>query len=487
MKKTQTTLITVIILATLTTNIAYALPIITSPDDQNYAKNLSSTQINELTITDDVSTPYITAENGIRIRIPAGLPVLFDDARIKNELVVFGTSVDTGKVEKTPKISFEDKDKTLFIPVISDFSAGETLHVRYISLEGFNSTTNGSQYLELIYDPAKTSVKDLKYITVYDSTNSDSNAPEKPKDFKLTQTSDSAIRLTWTDPTDLDLQYLNLFRSLNGSSIDSNDSYKRISPGVQEYKDTGLKLGDTVKYQIRGEDGINFSTVAEIDTYTVTTYVPTPEEPTTTPDTQNPSDATNTPETPSTEPIQPQSLICQTFSDITAQDAFCSILKTVNQNNIIAGYSDGTFKGDNQINRAELLKLALLFSHIEIISPAKNEPIFSDVKADEWYSDYIYTAKTLGIIDGYPNGTFMPAQTVNKAEAIKIILKAIKAETGIVSSAPYEDTPVNQNNAWYLPYAQYLKDNVDQNSANFDPSHLMTRKEIVETLSLLAQ
>jgi hypothetical protein len=132
-----------------------------------------------------------------------------------------------------------------------------------------------------------------------------------------------------------------------------------------------------------------------------------------------------------------------------------------------------------------LLKIVIPYAGETVLIPDPSEMILTDVKSGEWYSNYIYTAKKLGIINGYSDGTFKPDQAVNKAEAVKIILKALKVETVTVSTAPYEDTEVNQNNAWYLPYAKYIKENVDQNSNIFNPNHLMTRREVVEMLNSL--
>lgn len=484
-----------LVLSLFLSTTTFAYPNMSSYQSENFAKNSSSSQISEITITDDVE-PFVKAQYGIRIQIPQTLSVIFDTTRSKNEISLYGSAVDNGKIDSKPVVTFGDKDKTIVIPVKKDFSAGESVTIRNLSIKGFHETTTQSQYLLFIYDDSGIAVINNRYLTIYDSSNSDTTPPLKPTDVKITQVDNTSVKLTWTNPTDLDVNMIDILRGLNANV--NGTPYKQIGKDKQEFLDTGLKIGDTVKYMIRAEDGPNLGDLSsevsltlvdtpatpaeQAPTQPTTTEITTPTTPATTAETTT---ATNSSETTSAETTTSTKSFCQTFADITPQDAFCATLKSVNQNNIITGYSDGTFKGDNQINRAELLKIILSYANIEITSPAKNEPIFSDVSQDEWYSNYIYTAKTLGIIDGYPNGTFMPAQTVNKAEAVKIILKAIKAETGIVSVSPYEDTPVNQNNAWYLPYAQYLKDTVDQNSANFDPSHMMTRKEVVEILNLL--
>jgi len=483
-----------ITLSLLIQNVAYASPTISSEESQNFTQNDGSTQLKAITITEDSSQVYIKTGT-IKITIPESLAIIFDKTRTKAEILAYGTAVDNGKVKSLPKITFENKDKTIVIPVDKDFDVNEKLVITKVFIEGFYSSPANSE--RLIMEINGESYSDNASLYIFSNSKEDGNAPDMPIDIKIENLTDGSIKISWTDPTDLDLKSVQILRGKNTEP--SGTPYKSILAGTQVFFDKEVSKGDKMQYILRANDGKNYSNQSELLEITVatpTTTTPSTTESTTSSDstsTDTSTESQSTTSTTSTEntstPTTPLSATttCQTFSDITQQDAFCTILKTINQNNIITGYSDGTFKGESQINRAELLKLVLLYANIDIISPAQNEPIFSDVNPDEWYADYIYTAKKLGIIDGYPNGTFMPAQAVNKAEAIKIILKAIKAETGIVSSAPYEDTPVNQNNAWYLPYAQYLKDTVDTNSANFDPSHLMTRREIVEMLNSLGK
>ncbi|MFA6306152.1 MAG: S-layer homology domain-containing protein [Candidatus Gracilibacteria bacterium] len=475
----------------LFSNIAYALPIVSSGEHQNFAQNIETTQLREISITDDAQTSYITAGN-LKITIPDSIEIIFDSKRTKAELLIYGTAVDSGKVKAVPAITFEDEDKTLVIPIDKNFAKGEKMVVKQVYAEGFHSQPiQSAKFIVTLPDGSK--YYDLYDLYVLTGNIEDNTAPDMPTNIKL-ERQETGVLISWTEPTDLDLQRIQIFKGVNDDSI-SGTVLTEILKGTQQYLDKDIKIGDKVKYALKSTDGKNYSDLTAEVSLVVTKYVieyatpaapldTTPSTETTTPITET---STSEPETsPSLDTTpSPESSLCQSFSDIPATDDFCAALKIVNQNNIITGYSDGTFKGDNEINRAELLKIILAYSNTEIAQPAQNEPIFSDINGNEWYANYIYTAKTIGIIDGYPNGTFQPAQAVNKAEAVKIILKTLKAETGIVSSAPYEDTPVNQNNAWYLPYAQYLKDTVDTNSANFDPSHLMTRGEVVEMLNLL--
>ncbi|MUG71626.1 hypothetical protein GNP93_13195 [Paenibacillus validus] len=46
---------------------------------------------------------------------------------------------------------------------------------------------------------------------------------------------------------------------------------------------------------------------------------------------------------------------------------------------------------------------------------------FSDVPSGEWYAESVQWSSNLGIIDGYPDGTFQPDKSMTRAEVIKVI------------------------------------------------------------------
>ncbi len=110
---------------------------------------------------------------------------------------------------------------------------------------------------------------------------------------------------------------------------------------------------------------------------------------------------------------------------------------------VIDGYPDGTFKPKQTINRAELLKI--VFKGKSDVVPVLRR-CFSDVNPDAWFAPYVCAAKTRGIIKGYPDGTFKPDTPVNFAEAIKMVL-----------SAYGEDVTEGTGEAWYLPYSEKLE------------------------------
>ncbi len=111
---------------------------------------------------------------------------------------------------------------------------------------------------------------------------------------------------------------------------------------------------------------------------------------------------------------------------------------------VIDGYPDGTFKPKQTINRAEFLKI--VFKGKSDVTPVQRR-CFSDVSPDAWFAPYVCAAKARGIVKGYPDGTFKPETPVNFAEAIKIMLSAYGEEVTEGTAAQ-----------WYVPYTTRLED-----------------------------
>src|SRR3989339_317430 len=78
---------------------------------------------------------------------------------------------------------------------------------------------------------------------------------------------------------------------------------------------------------------------------------------------------------------------------------------------VIGGFPDGEFKGSRAVNRAELAKF-LLLARYGAIGEYTNNGKFPDVLDGQWYVKYVVRAANLGIIQGYPDGTFGPEKTV---------------------------------------------------------------------------
>lgn len=132
---------------------------------------------------------------------------------------------------------------------------------------------------------------------------------------------------------------------------------------------------------------------------------------------------------------------------------------------IIKGYAQAhdapLFAPDNQISRFEILKIALMSSCIRLERGFPEElREFSDVPKTEDSSEtsddklrrkVIYTASSLGIVQGYPDGSFRPERPVNRAEALKMILLAAQIDRTDDVAIPFPDIYEGE---WYIPYVK---------------------------------
>ncbi|MFH0770795.1 MAG: S-layer homology domain-containing protein [Candidatus Peregrinibacteria bacterium] len=114
---------------------------------------------------------------------------------------------------------------------------------------------------------------------------------------------------------------------------------------------------------------------------------------------------------------------------------------------VIGGFPDGEFKADRPVNRAEAAKF-LLLTRDGTVEDAGNDGRFPDVRDGEWYTKYVVAAANEGVIRGYPDGLFRPANQVNTAEFLKMLTLTLGLEEGL--DYGYKDVPAD---SWFAPFA----------------------------------
>lgn len=166
------------------------------------------------------------------------------------------------------------------------------------------------------------------------------------------------------------------------------------------------------------------------------------------------------------------------FSDISSDSKYFSAVSYLYDKNVVTGYSDGTFKPDKQVSRVEALKFILEGIKVSV---KKGKLPFNDVSEKEWYGKYLYTAVKKKIVDGYPDGSFRPADTVNKAEFFKILFNGMGVEVSDnIKLAPFDDVPAD---SWFAPYFSKAKSIKILDKVDFIyPSQPMTRGEVADAM-----
>lgn len=168
------------------------------------------------------------------------------------------------------------------------------------------------------------------------------------------------------------------------------------------------------------------------------------------------------------------------FTDVPTNSVYFEGIEYLRTQNVLRGYLDGTFRPTARINRAEFLKFVinpLILDTNDMSSCVKNSVsdtasivFFSDVQKDAWYATEVCYAKTNYLIDGYPDGTFKPGDSINFAEAAKIISNVFSLQIENEATGEF----------WYRPYVQRLSDlkAIPTSIKRFD--QILTRGEMAE-------
>ena len=151
------------------------------------------------------------------------------------------------------------------------------------------------------------------------------------------------------------------------------------------------------------------------------------------------------------------------------------------ENSYANGYEDNTFRPDNQITRAEFVKLVNKYFGFNDKGVSK----FKDINQKNWYYNDVCIAIQAGYINGYEDNTFRPDNIITREEAAKIIV-SIKNQQDNVYDKLNEFPDKHLVSNWAKPYIEgaiengYLK---GDDLKNLRPTSHITRAESVTLLS----
>lgn len=177
------------------------------------------------------------------------------------------------------------------------------------------------------------------------------------------------------------------------------------------------------------------------------------------------------------------------FNDIASVSWAKEAIDALYEEGIISGKSEGVFAPNDNVTRAEFIKM-LTEAIIEVDESA--ETSFVDVENDSWYYKYAATCKKAGLVMGYEDGTLKPESNITRQE-MAVMVKRFLNYKGITLESGSADTFKDSESI-----ASYAKDaagelfasgimNGDENK-NFMPENFTTRaqaaKVIFEALKL---
>lgn len=184
-----------------------------------------------------------------------------------------------------------------------------------------------------------------------------------------------------------------------------------------------------------------------------------------------------------------QTVMAGTFTDVPADHWAYEYVEQLVEDDVVDPAD--TYRPDDALNRAELVKIAVLAAGLEI--DTSDGPSFpDDVAEDAWFYDYVETAAKNGVVEGYRDadgaltGLFGPGDTVNRAQATKIMVGAFGLAENVECAPNFEDVASAD---WYYTFVETAYHNciVDgYGDGSFGPGDAVTRAQMAKITVLSA-
>lgn len=163
------------------------------------------------------------------------------------------------------------------------------------------------------------------------------------------------------------------------------------------------------------------------------------------------------------------------FNDVPDSHPHKAAIDFVQNEGIVKGYQDGTFKPEQRINRAEFTKILIesLFTQEDLqLCLGKKPNLYTDVTVTDWFAGPVCIATDYLIINGYTDGSFKPEAFINHAEASKII----------VTTYDLPEANISSEQQWYEAYTQVLDSMQITPESIQKPTQAITRGEMAEMI-----
>ncbi len=165
--------------------------------------------------------------------------------------------------------------------------------------------------------------------------------------------------------------------------------------------------------------------------------------------------------------------------DFSHKNAFA--INKFYENGLIKGYSDGTFKPNDKMNRVEVLTVVLDSIDADFSSQFLDN-CFSDVK-NEWFSAYVCYAKNHNIVSGFTDGSFKPSSFVTRSEALKITLEALGFDKNDYNPDSELKLLDISSSDWVVPYLYLAQNaNIVSKTGRFGGNNHITRAEFIQLI-----
>ncbi len=114
------------------------------------------------------------------------------------------------------------------------------------------------------------------------------------------------------------------------------------------------------------------------------------------------------------------------YTDITPESEFGKSVEKLSTLGMINGYEDGSFRPDAPVTRAEFSKLVVAaLGQQDNVVAGESASPFTDVPMGHWATGYINYVSTGGYIKGYPDGSFHPDENIPYEQAATVLVRML--------------------------------------------------------------
>jgi len=160
------------------------------------------------------------------------------------------------------------------------------------------------------------------------------------------------------------------------------------------------------------------------------------------------------------------------FKDVSTGYTFYDEIHYLVDKEIIQGYSDGTFRPNEGVTRAQA---ATMIGRALGLDGTKKTTQFKDVPAGMSASGYIQLAANKEIIQGYPDGTFRPNEIVTRGQLAIFLGRAFELKKTV--KVTFTDVATNSTAYPYIGYLVAANITNGFNDGTFRPNATVTRGE----------
>ena len=160
------------------------------------------------------------------------------------------------------------------------------------------------------------------------------------------------------------------------------------------------------------------------------------------------------------------------FKDVKSTSWYYSYVTKLVDLKIAGGYSDGTYKPNKSVTRAEFVTF---LCNVKGYKQMQGDP-FADTQKS-WATGYITAALNNGIIDLPEDKKFRPNDAITRQEVVEMMCRSLNVAPDVTTKTPYTDVKTNSGYST-AAYSNYLmQGSLKNNKLIFQPNTNLTRAE----------